>query len=531
MRGEPGHHRRAKRRSLDGRDPDRAHRHRAGAVRGVPADGVLRRLGRRDLPPVLDHDGRGDGAVGGGGAGAVAGARGHAAEAAERGEAARDRSARPASCTSTATGSSAGSSGSRIVIADRVRVVAGHGVAISASWPRCSPSACWSSCSCACRRASCRPKTRVAPSSNTRCRPARRCRARCSAVREIERYFLTEEKQRPDVSDRSGGGQAGAGQNAGRGFRRARRWDERKGKEHSAAAITQRATASVGGAARRGVLRARTAAGARPRPVERLHDGAAQHRRAHARRVQGRARQAAGRRRGPIRGSASVRSAIARRHADPERRHRPGEGGRARAFAVRCGLDAFGGLGRQLRQRLRRSRAREARVRAGRCAVPQPARRLAEWYVRTASGAMAPFSRSPTTGSTAPPARQPLQRLSSYEMKGHGAPGRSTGEAMDADRSDCAARCRARVDWAGLSYQERQSSGQAPYLYAISVIVVFLCLAALYESWSIPVSVIWSCPLGLVGASRGDVARAGERRLLPGGPADDDGACRRRTRS
>ena len=57
------------------------------------------------------------------------------------------------------------------------------------------------------------------------------------------------------------------------------------------------------------------------------------------------------------------------------------------------------------------------------------------------------------------------------------------------------------IAWAGLSFQERLSSGQAPFLYAISLLVVFLCLAALYESWSIPVSVIMVVPLGLLGAA------------------------------
>lgn len=56
------------------------------------------------------------------------------------------------------------------------------------------------------------------------------------------------------------------------------------------------------------------------------------------------------------------------------------------------------------------------------------------------------------------------------------------------------------VAWSGLSYQERLSSGQAPFLYAVSLLVVFLCLAALYESWSIPVAVLLVIPLGLVGA-------------------------------
>ena len=56
------------------------------------------------------------------------------------------------------------------------------------------------------------------------------------------------------------------------------------------------------------------------------------------------------------------------------------------------------------------------------------------------------------------------------------------------------------VGWSGSSYEERQASGQAPLLYAVSLLVVFLCLAALYESWSIPVAVLLVVPLGLVGA-------------------------------
>jgi multidrug efflux pump len=56
------------------------------------------------------------------------------------------------------------------------------------------------------------------------------------------------------------------------------------------------------------------------------------------------------------------------------------------------------------------------------------------------------------------------------------------------------------VAWSGLSYQERLSSGQAPFLYGISLLVVFLCLAALYESLSIPIAVLLIIPLGLVGA-------------------------------
>ncbi len=72
------------------------------------------------------------------------------------------------------------------------------------------------------------------------------------------------------------------------------------------------------------------------------------------------------------------------------------------------------------------------------------------------------------------------------------------------------------LEWTAMSYQERLSGAQAPALYAISLLVVFLCLAALYESWSVPFSVMLVVPLGVIGAllATSD-ARAGKRRLLP----------------
>jgi multidrug efflux pump len=88
----------------------------------------------------------------------------------------------------------------------------------------------------------------------------------------------------------------------------------------------------------------------------------------------------------------------------------------------------------------------------------------------------------------------------SYELQGQGAPGVSSGQAMDRIERLAAQVPGISVAWAGQSFQERLSSGQAPILYGISLIVIFLCLAALYESWSIPLAVILVIPLGLVGA-------------------------------
>jgi multidrug efflux pump len=126
---------------------------------------------------------------------------------------------------------------------------------------------------------------------------------------------------------------------------------------------------------------------------------------------------------------------------------------------------------------------------------------LAQWYVRGTTGAMTPFSAFSTIGwSTAPPTLARFSGISSYELSGQAAPGQSSGQAMDTMTKLAAKYPGTAVAWSGLSYQERLSSGQAPFLYAVSLLVVFLCLAALYESWSIPIAVLLVIPLGLIGA-------------------------------
>jgi len=127
---------------------------------------------------------------------------------------------------------------------------------------------------------------------------------------------------------------------------------------------------------------------------------------------------------------------------------------------------------------------------------------LADWYVRTSSGSMAPFSAfAVTSWARAPVTVSRFNGLSAYEIEGSAAPGRSTGEAMARMQELAESLTGTSIAWSGLSYQEQRSSGQAPFLYAVSILVVFLCLAALYESWSIPFSVILVVPLGLVGAA------------------------------
>ncbi|MBB1202448.1 efflux RND transporter permease subunit [Enterobacteriaceae bacterium 89] len=123
-------------------------------------------------------------------------------------------------------------------------------------------------------------------------------------------------------------------------------------------------------------------------------------------------------------------------------------------------------------------------------------------YVRSANGEMVPFSAFTTSrwiyGS---PRLERYNGLPSMEILGEAAAGKSTGEAMIL-MEQLASKLPSGIgyDWTGMSYQERLSGNQAPALYAISLIVVFLCLAALYESWSIPFSVMLVVPLGVIGA-------------------------------
>jgi multidrug efflux pump len=124
------------------------------------------------------------------------------------------------------------------------------------------------------------------------------------------------------------------------------------------------------------------------------------------------------------------------------------------------------------------------------------------WYVRNGAGTMVPFSSfSKGIWTYGSPKLERYNGISAVEIQGAAAPGKSTGQA-NAAMVALAAKLPAGVgyEWTGLSFQEIQSGSQAPILYAISILVVFLCLAALYESWSIPFSVIMVVPLGVLGA-------------------------------
>ena len=127
---------------------------------------------------------------------------------------------------------------------------------------------------------------------------------------------------------------------------------------------------------------------------------------------------------------------------------------------------------------------------------------IGKWFVRNVGGEMVPFSAfSSGHWAFASPRLERYNGLPSLEIQGQPAPGRSSGEAL-AEMEKLVAQLPAGIgfEWTGLSDQEHSSGSQAPALYAISLLFVFLCLAALYESWSIPFSVMLVVPLGIVGA-------------------------------
>ncbi|MGO9135998.1 MAG: efflux RND transporter permease subunit [Methylovirgula sp.] len=127
---------------------------------------------------------------------------------------------------------------------------------------------------------------------------------------------------------------------------------------------------------------------------------------------------------------------------------------------------------------------------------------LSRWYVRNASGNMVPFDAFLNgTWTLGPQKVEGYNGLTSYEILGSPAPGHSTGEAMAAiERLLAKLPPGVGYEWTGLSYEQQKSGSQTGPLYAISLIVVLLCLAALYESWPIPFAVLLVVPLGVIGA-------------------------------
>jgi multidrug efflux pump len=138
---------------------------------------------------------------------------------------------------------------------------------------------------------------------------------------------------------------------------------------------------------------------------------------------------------------------------------------------------------------------------------------FARWYVRNSRGQMvstASFTNAHWDYGS--PRLERFNGVSAMEINGQAAPGVSSGDAMkEIVKLVAQLPPGFSVDWAGQSYQERAAGAQTPMLYTLSLIVVFLCLAALYESWSIPTAILLAVPLGVIGAVLATAVRGLER--------------------
>ncbi|HEX4739059.1 MAG TPA: efflux RND transporter permease subunit [Allosphingosinicella sp.] len=324
------------------------------------------------------------------------------------------------------------------------------------------------------------------------------------AAKTIEHYFMgtNEKKNIGSMFTVVGGNQAGSGQNAGRGFIQLAPWDKRKGSENSAEAITTRASRSLGRQMRDVEFYALN-----PPPVRGLGQSAGFT--MELLNTSGMSREA----------FKAVRDRVlAAAHQDPnltavrlstlednptlqvnEDEAKIGALGLSQGSVDQTLSAAWGGI--YVNDFIDRGRVKRVFVQGDAPYRSRP-EDLGNWFVRTSTGTMAPFSSFATTNwGQAPSTLSRFNGLPSYEFQGQAAEGKSSGDAMERIAALAAREPGVSVDWSGLSYQERLSGGQAPYLYAISLLVVFLCLAALYESWSIPFSVLMVIPLGLLGAA------------------------------
>ena len=322
------------------------------------------------------------------------------------------------------------------------------------------------------------------------------------AAKAVEGYFLTkEDKNVADLFTVVGQGPSGVGQNAGRGFLSLTPWSARKGSANSAQAIVQRATRTLG------KLRDVQFVALNPPPVRGL--GQSSGFTLELENTGGLT---------PAQFKASLDTMLTEAQGNPALvgvrlnalpdvptlqvdidDEKSGALGLAPADVDATLSTAWGGT--YVNDFVDRDRVKRVYVQGDAPYRGRP-EDLASWFVRGTGGEMAPFSAFSRLGwSQAPSLLMRFNGVPAYEIQGDAAPGHSTGEAMNLMTQYAAKLPGVSVEWSGLSYQERLSGGQAPILYAVSLLVVFLCLAALYESWSVPIAVLMVIPLGLLGAT------------------------------
>jgi len=333
--------------------------------------------------------------------------------------------------------------------------------------------------------------------------PAGATMTRTRAVQaQVENYFLRgpEKDNVRTYFTVAGGGQGAAGQNTGQAFLNLADYDKREGKENSADAIVQRAAGAFRGlrdaqvfALVPGAIRGLGQSSGFT--MELLNTGGMTTEQFEAARDRLLAAATAEPKLASVRPTELPDVASLKVNIDQQRVAALG----LSSGDVNSTLSTAWG-GRYVNDFVDRGRVKRVYVQGDSAYRAEP-NDIDQWFVRNNQGAMVPFSSfAQTAWQTTPTSASRFLGYPSFEISGQGAPGVSSGDAMGIIENLASQVPGIDVAWAGQSYQERLSSGQAPILYAVALIVVFLCLAALYESWSIPVAVLLVIPLGLIGA-------------------------------
>ena len=320
--------------------------------------------------------------------------------------------------------------------------------------------------------------------------------------RQVEDYFLRgpEKKNVKTFFTVAGGGQGAAGQNTGQAFLNLTDFENRSGKDNTADAIVQRASGAFRGlrdaqvfALVPGAIRGLGQSSGFT--MELLNTGGLSHEQFEAARDRVLALAEGNSQLSSVRLSELPNVASLKVNIDQNRVASLG----LNSGDVNSTLSTAWG-GRYVNDFIDRGRVKRVYVQGDAPYRADP-KSIDQWFVRSNQGAMVPFSSfAQTSWTTTPTSSSRFLGYPSFEINGQGAPGVSSGTAMDTIESIARQVPGIDVAWAGQSYQEQLSSGQAPILYGVALIVVFLCLAALYESWSIPVAVLLVIPLGLVGS-------------------------------
>ncbi|MFV0262901.1 MAG: efflux RND transporter permease subunit [Kluyvera sp.] len=334
--------------------------------------------------------------------------------------------------------------------------------------------------------------------------PAGATNSRTAEVsQQVTNWFLNNEKANTDVIFTVNGFSfSGSGQNAGMAFVSLKNWSERKGEENTAQAIALRATKELG-AIRDATLFAMT-----PPAVDGL--GQSNGFTFELMASGGTDRAELLKMRDQLIGQANQDATLhaVRANDMPQTPQLQVDIDNNKAVSLGLSLSdvtstlssAWGGT--YVNDFIDRGRVKKVYIQGDSDSRASPSD-LSKWFVRGSNDSMTPFSAFATTRwEYGPESLVRYNGSAAYEIQGENAPGASSGTAMTT-MENLANSLPAGSTWAwsGLSLQEKLASGQALSLYAISILVVFLCLAALYESWSVPISVILVIPLGLLGAA------------------------------